>query len=99
MTKVNLMTDNQAAIISDNMYIFQSYNQPICKYSEDSNELTVTTLWNFSKTTTKWFYRFLDLYCGSWSKTKEILTAKTKSKVVENLIKTGAIKVVAPEQI
>lgn len=73
---------NQFIIIDNNILTFQSYNTIICTFDTTTYTLTVGNKWNFSPTTLKNFYVFLEKYC----KMNEFILPEVK-----NFIKNGGV--------
>lgn len=59
---------NQAVMIinteDNHMEVFQSYDSLICKVDYNKKKITVSSKWNYSITTLKYFYQFLREYAG-----------------------------------
>ena len=75
---------NQFVITTDKGVFFQSYNSVIAFLDYATKKLKVTPLWDYSNTTRKHFYIFLDEYANIYCHKKEFL----------NMIKTGQVEVV-----
>lgn len=60
-----LENKNQFIVINDNFVYFQSYNSLIAVYDKEKSVLSLGSDWNFSKTTLKHLYIFIDAYCNS----------------------------------
>ena len=56
---------NQFVIKHNGQTYFQSYDSVIAKYDENGR-LTVTPLWDYSATTRKHFYIFINDYCPNY---------------------------------
>lgn len=65
---------NQFVITGDNKIIFQSHDSVICIIDEEKKELTIGRDWDYSRTTSKYFYHFLKVQLGVDWKKKEIDT-------------------------
>ena len=77
MKKCFNIANNQIVVIEDNKKMFFSYGSYIASYEyNDVNNtytLTLTSLYDYSKTTSKWLKVFLQDYCGFYYKdTKEL---------------------------
>ena len=66
---------------------FQSYNTVIAHYNFKTEKLIVSEAWNYSVTTTKYFYMFLEEYTG-------VKLPKNKKKCIQDKIKDKSIKLV-----
>lgn len=59
---------NQAVMIinteDNHMEVFQSYTSLICKIDYNKKKIIVSSKWNYSITTLKYFYQFLREYVG-----------------------------------
>jgi len=58
--KVRQMANNQYIIDVGNLVIFQSYTTMIACYDSGSGKLYLDPYWEYSKTTMKYFKRFLE---------------------------------------
>ncbi len=55
--------NNNNLIFKDSKYLYLiSYNSVIAKYDKLSDKLTLFKNWDFSSTTTKYLYRFINFY-------------------------------------
>ena len=77
MKKCFNIANNQIVVIEDNKKMFFSYGSYIASYEyNDVNNtytLTLTSLYDYSKTTSKWLKVFLQDYCNLYYKdTKEL---------------------------
>ena len=76
MKKCFNIANNQIVVIEDNKKMFFSYGSYIASYEYndiDTYTLTLTSLYDYSKTTSKWLKVFLQEYCGFYYKdTKEL---------------------------
>lgn len=77
MKKCFNIANNQIIVIEDNKKMFFSYGSYIASYEyNDVNNtytLTLTSLYDYSKTTSKYLKVFLQEYCGFYYKdTKEL---------------------------
>lgn len=79
--------------------IFQSYNTTIAEYDYNNNKLTITSAWNYSRTTLKYFYMFLSnqVYgvvdmdgVALW---QGLQNATSKKAYILKLIDTGIVEV------
>lgn len=68
---------------------FQSYDSMIAIWDRNSQTLTLGHDWDYSKTTSKHLYLFIDDYCNI----KDFnINSKTKRQDIQKLIDSGAIK-------
>ena len=84
-----VMEDNQKAI-------FQSYESVIAEYDKINDILTLGIDWDYSKTTTKHLYIFLEEIIPRFSQLHEDITSalltKNKRKSIQILIDNNIIK-------
>lgn len=99
MTIQQFYHNNQFVVTDDygNIYL-QSYNSVVARIANDRT-LTLGTDWNYSNTTLRHLYRFIDEYgCGTkqWSVARlhELATAKNKVDIIYRAIKNGLVEVV-----
>ena len=80
--------NNQQVINTENEIIFTSYDSIIAILKD--GELTVGKDWDYSQTTLKYFYKFLnDFYCTD--EIDQALTKSNKKLAIEKLIDNGYI--------
>lgn len=81
---------NQFIIRDEDKVFFQSYNSTIAKIERIglSREITLGADWNYSTTTSKYLYMFLEEEAGLY----EIYNKSNKRAYIEKLIKEGVIK-------
>lgn len=91
--------NNQFVATDDygNIYL-QSYDSIVARIANDCT-LTLGTDWNYSNTTLRHLYRFIDDYSASinqWSEARlyELEMAKNKSDIIYRAIKNGLVEVV-----
>lgn len=60
-------------------YFFSSYNSTICKLDIINNVIYIHKNWNYSKTTTKWFNKFLSVVLDEEINFKGQKEIKTKN--------------------
>ena len=83
--KVSSIQNNQYIIEFNTELYFQSYDTLIAKI-ENNGEITLSDDWNYSRTTSKYLYKFLRTYSSFyWIKSK---------KDILKLIKDNEIRVV-----
>ncbi len=92
-----LENKNQFLMEGSEKAIFQSYNSIIAIYDKENDVLTLGKDWDYSKTTTKHLYIFLDqMFRHSWSNLKEdilsALATSNKRKSIQILIDNNIIK-------
>ena len=89
---------NQNVICENGAYIFFSYGSEIAKITnQKNNNLKFTNLWNYSKTTLKYLYIFLEQYKNEisnnvYTKILNALNSKNKKASFEKLINEKIIK-------
>lgn len=86
-----LENKNQFVIYTGDARIFQSYNSVIAIY-EREKPLLLGKDWDYSKTTLKHLYIFLEhyVYCDIWD--NRIKYCKNKRKAIQEAINEGLIK-------
>ena len=77
MKKCFNIANNQIVVLEDNKKMFFSYGSYIASYEyndiDNTYTLTLTSLYDYSRTTSKWLKIFLQDYCGFYYKdTKEL---------------------------
>lgn len=92
MFVIQLENKNQFVIHNENYYYFQSYESLIATYDIITKELTLYKDWNYSKTTLKHLYIFINNYTNA-DLSNKICNATNKKSKIESLIKKGLIKV------
>lgn len=88
--KVTQLANNQFIIRDDDKVFFQSYNSIIAKVEKiglSKSQITVGKYWNYSTTTSKYLYRFLEKEAGF-----TLYNISNKRAYIEKLIKEGVIK-------
>lgn len=89
--KVHEMSRN--AYIIDNFeteeVILQSYNSKVAVYDKECDILTLGRHWDYSVTTLKHVYRFLEEYIPTVM--DKLATSRTKKRSIETLIAQGAV--------
>jgi len=81
---------NQFVITEEKKVTFQSYNSTIAVLNR--KELTLGFYWDYSKTTMKHLYLFLQDYVLLNDEIKNILKSKNKRKAIQDLIDNGSIQ-------
>lgn len=99
MTIQQFYHNNQFIIKDDygNIYL-QSYDSVVARIANDCT-LTLGTNWNYSNTTLRHLYRFIDEYgccIKQWSEARlyELELARNKSDIIYRAIKNGLVEVV-----
>ena len=102
MEKLRTLQNNQTILENDNTIKFFSYNTliAIINKNKQNNNLQFTSKWNYSKTTTKYLYQFLNEYkCqisnNIYAKVVNALDSTNKKVSFKNLIDNKYIKVVS----
>lgn len=80
---------NQFSIESDSSIAFQSYDSTIAIYDKASNKLTFGCDWEFSVTTLRYLYIWLDDIYGTFE--DEFTHSKNKHEYLQKLIDSGRI--------
>ena len=92
--KVEQLENKNQFIIKDQskgLYYFQSYSSLVAVYDRNNGVLTLGCDWDYSNTTKKHLYIFIDEYCNS-KELNLLRYAKNKKAYINDLIKTGFIK-------
>lgn len=85
-----LNNKNQFITKCDKKIFFQSYDSLIAVYDTEKESLILGLKWDFSNTTLKHLYIFIDEYCNT--KILNLLRyAKSKKDYIKDLIKANAI--------
>lgn len=81
---------NQFIIRDEDKVFFQSYNSTIAKIEKIglSREITLGADWDYSTTTSKYLYMFLEEEAGMY----ELYSQSNKRDYIKKLIKEGIIK-------
>lgn len=74
---------NQFIITNDGTITFQSYASTIATIDNTKNTITIYKDFNYSKTTLKYFYQFIDEYANI-----KLDDTKNKQKQIEKLFNT-----------
>lgn len=91
---------NQFVLENDEQLIFQSYDSIIAVYNKESHEITLGRDWDYSKTTSRYLYEFLDTYFYYNYRLQDELidmirklpNATNKRQLINKAIKNGVIK-------
>lgn len=81
--EIKTIKNNQFVIINGNIVAFQSYKTIIAIYDKDTRNLQISNKWNFSRTTSKYFYQFLRDYCSIYISTKKDFEFYLKENGIE----------------
>ena len=84
-----LNNKNQFVLKHKNMIYFQSYDSLIASYDTNTQKLILGCDWDYSNTTRKHLYIFLNEYCGFYN---DLYYAKSKRQFIYNCIKSKKIK-------
>ena len=76
---------NLFVIDTKNGKYFQSYNSVVCKIDKKTNKVTLSNHWDYSVTTAKYLYRFLN---------ENTSLGKLNKKEVKTLISKGVITLI-----
>lgn len=75
---------NQFINESDNKIIFQSYGSVIASFNKNTKVLTLDDYyWDYSRTTSKYLYRFINEYCYN-AFCRDIHTKKQVKYLIDN---------------
>lgn len=89
---------NQFILEDDKQLIFQSYASIIAVYDKENDEMILGCDWDYSTTTSKYLYKFIDtyFYYKSSSKynelSKELYNSNNKRNTIKKAIENGLIK-------
>lgn len=102
MEKLRTLQNNQTILENDKAIKFFSYNTLIATINKNkqNDNLQFTSYWDYSKTTTKYLYQFLNEYknqiaCNIYTKVVSALDSTNKKASFKNLIDNKYIKVVS----
>ena len=82
---VQQLANNQFVINTENATYLQSYNSVVCKIDKSTNKVTLSNHWNYSVTTSKYLYSFLN---------EKTSLGKLNKKEVKTLISKGVITLI-----
>lgn len=101
MEKLRTIQNNQTILENDKTIKFFSYNTLIATINKNkqNDNLQFTSKWDYSKTTTKYLYQFLEMYknqiaCNIYSKVVSALNDTNKKASFKNLIDNKIIKLI-----
>ena len=88
---------NQFILENDEQLIFQSYNSIIAVYDKENDEMTLGNNWDYSTTTSKYLYKFIDTYFYYRNSkyndlSKALCNANNKRNIIKKAIESGLIK-------
>ena len=86
-----LENKNQFVIESDEVVCFQSYDSLVAIYEKKSHLLTLGRNWDYSNTTKKHLYIFINKYCYLPQIDNELEYSNNKTKTINKLIKEKVI--------
>lgn len=90
--KVNqLQNKNQFMIEDEEKRYFQSYESLVAIYDKNTRHLTLGRDWNYSNTTKKHLYIFINEYCSIYELDALLKESKNKTKTIAKAIKSGLI--------
>ena len=102
MEKLRTLQNNQTILENDKTIKFFSYNTLIATINKTrkNDNLQFTSKWDYSKTTTKYLYQFLNEYKNQianniYKKVVDALDSTNKKSSFKNLIANKYIKVVS----
>lgn len=101
MEKLRTIQTNQTILENDKTIKFFSYNTliAIINKNKQNNNLQFTNYWDYSKTTTKYLYQFLNEYKNKisnniYTKVVDALDSTNKKVSFKNLIDNKIIKLI-----
>lgn len=101
MEKLRTLQNNNTILENDKTIKFFSYNTliAIINKNKQNDNLQFTSYWDYSKTTTKYLYQFLDEYknqiaCNIYTKVVNALNDTNKKASFKNLIDNKIIKLI-----
>lgn len=88
---------NQFILEDDKQLIFQSYNSIIAVYDKENDEMVLGYDWNYSTTTSKYLYKFIDTYFYYGNSkykdlSKDLCNSNNKRNTIKKAIENGLIK-------
>lgn len=93
MTNVTQFHNRNQFLIEDSYnYTLQSYDSQVALFNKHCESLTLCTDWDYSKTTLKHVYLFIDEFCTQLSWYKLFVKSSNKRKCLKNLIDKGYIQ-------
>lgn len=100
MEKLRTLQNNQTILENDKTIKFFSYNTLIATINKNkqNDNIQFTNDWDYSKTTTKYLYQFLNEYknqiaCNIYTKIINALDSTNKKANFKNLINNKIIKI------
>lgn len=88
MKVIESFNKNNFIIENDGAFTFQSYDTLICEIDFKQKVLKIGDMWDYSATTSKHFYKFLENYCN----VMDLNTKSNKKDYITQLIKTEKYK-------
>lgn len=82
---VQQLANNQFVINTENATYLQSYNSVVCKIDKSTKKVTLSNHWDYSVTTSKYLYSFLN---------ENTSLGKLRKKEVKTLISKGVITLI-----
>ena len=82
---VQQIANNQFVINTENATYLQSYKSVVCKIDKSTNKVTLSDHWDYSVTTSKYLYSFLN---------EKTSLGKLNKKEVKTLISKGVITLI-----
>lgn len=88
---------NQFVLENDKQLIYQSYYSIIAVYDKEKDRLTLGRDWDYSTTTSKYLYKFIDTYFYYMNSkykelSKELCNTNNKRSTIKKAIKNGLIE-------
>lgn len=92
IAKVTQLKNKNQFIINTNEYrFFQSYDSLIAVYNKATHNLTLGCDWDYSNTTRKHLYIFINQYCCCATIDAALNNATNKRQAILKMIKSGLI--------
>lgn len=93
--KVEQLDNKKQFVVDDEkngVRYFQSYNSLIAKYERATHKLTLGCNWDYSNTTRKHLYIFIERYCYIAQLDVMLQNAKSKRQAIYKAIKSKLIR-------
>ena len=92
-----LESKNQFVMEDDKKLIFQSYDSIIAIYDKENDVMTLGKDWDYSTTTSKYLYKFIDIYFyysyGQYEQlAHDLCNANNKRSIIRKAIENGIIE-------
>ena len=87
-----LENKNQFVLSTEKGKYFQSYNSLVAFYDYDKRTLTLGQHWDYSQTTRKHLYIFINEYCYLEEVERELRNSKNKRQTIIKLLRDKVVK-------